>query len=241
MLYYKAHFNHVSIFCVYSYSPNHINSPPQFPESMNPDFKKYLLSTPRGQKRLLLVFIDIILVSSILWLSFSLRFNMMFVPNGYEWLIFPLAVVICVPIFIRMGLYRAVLKYFPSQAIVSIIVAALFSTVVWVGAVNLLHIIKVPASVALMFWLGLFALVTSVRLISKYWLYRDYAKTKKGKNLLIYGAGEAGVQLATILKTDASYNVLGFLDDDKSLAGWNISGLKVYASEQVDKLVNNKK
>jgi len=203
--------------------------------------KESLLNTPRGQKRMLLMLFDVILIPIVLWASFSLRFNFIFIPKGAEWLIFPLAVMIFIPIFVRLGLYRAVLKYFRSQAVVVIFFATLLSAIVWVGVVALLHLIKIPASVALMYWLGMFAFVSGIRLIAQYWLYKDHAKTNLGKNVFIYGAGDAGTQLATVLKSGAAYNVIGFLDDNESLVGWNISGLNVYDPKQIGNLTRTKK
>ena len=204
------------------------------------NLRKSLLNKPRNQKRFLLFTLDTLLIPLIIWASFSLRFNDFFIPQGSEWLIFPLAVALSLPIFIQMGLYRAVLKYFRSQAVASIIVATLLATVLWVGTITLLHLIIVPASVALMVWLGTFTLITSTRLIAQRWLYSDNNGGNSTKKVLIYGAGDAGTQLATILKTDPSYSLFGFIDDDASLKGWNINGLNVYSPLQVDSFINDR-
>ncbi len=206
---------------------------------MLPNIKKSLLNKPRGQKRFLLLALDALLIPFIIWSAFSLRLNEIFIPKGTEWFIFPLAVVLAMPIFMRMGLYRAVLKYFRSQAIASIVIATLFFSIAWVGAVILLKIAFIPASVAFMVWLGTFTLITSTRLTAQRWLYGD-KRASSCKRVLIYGAGDAGTQLATVLKTDPLYSIVGFIDDDKSLKGWNILGLNVYSPLQIDALISKK-
>ena len=202
--------------------------------------RKNLLKRPRSQKRLLLLALDAVLIPLILWIGFSLHLNAIFVPNGKEWLIFPLAIFVSTPIFIRMGLYRAILKYFRSQAIASMIIATLLAAGLWLWAVHLLGLVNVSASVALTIWLGTFTLITSIRLFAQRWLYSDNAKRNASKRVLIYGAGVAGTQLATILKTDLSYSLVGFIDDESSLKGWNINGLTVYSPLQIESFINKK-
>ena len=209
-------------------------------KSMLLNIKKILLRRPRSQKRLLLLVLDALLIPLILWAGFSLHLNKPFIPNGKEWLIFPLAILVSAPIFIRMGMYRAVLKYFRSQAIASIIVATLLATGLWLWAVHLLGLVNIPASVALTVWLGTFTLITSIRLLAQRWLYSDNSDGDRGKKILIYGAGAAGTQLATILKADPSYSLVGFVDDELSLKGWNINGLNVFSPLQIEEFINEK-
>ncbi len=203
------------------------------------NIKNLLLKRSRSHKRLLLLALDTLLIPLILWVGFSLHLNKTFIPNGKEWLIFPLAILVSIPIFIRMGLYRAVLKYFRSQAIASIIIATLLATGLWLWAVRLLSLVDIPASVALMVWLGTFTLITSIRLFAQHWLYSDKSDNN-GKKVLIYGAGAAGTQLATILKTDPAYSLVGFIDDEASLKGWNINGLNIYSPLQIESFINEK-
>ena len=62
-------------------------------------------------------------------------------------------------------------------------------------------------------------------------------KHENGKRTLIYGAGEAGVMLAreSKLNKNFSYNILGFIDDDKKKQGIYINGIKVYGNKQTIK------
>jgi len=202
--------------------------------------KKSLLNKPRSQKRLLLLAFDTLLIPLVIWMSFSLRLDSPFIPQAKEWLIFPLAIIIAIPIFTRLGLYRAVLKYYRSQAIASIVIATLIFTIIWVLAVAAFSLSIIPISVAFLTWLGTFTLITSSRLLAQRMLYGDHSSNTSIKQVLIYGAGDAGTQLATVLKTDPSYSLAGFIDDDKNLKGWNILGLNVYLPTQIKELISKK-
>ncbi len=204
---------------------------------MTRNLKNTLQSKSRAKKRLILVAFDALIIPIVLFLCFSLRFQEFYTPtenNG--WLIFPLATLIALPIFLKLGLYRAVLQHFRSQSILTIIGATLLSTVVWVGIINLLHLAEIPASVALLYWLATSTLIIVTRLIAQNWLYGPLSKSTIGKKVFIYGAGLAGSQLAKVIESDPKYSLLGFIDDDPNLKGMNILGSKVYSSLQFDEL-----
>jgi len=202
------------------------------------NFKKALQTKSRSNKRLILVILDALLIPLVLLASFSLRFNELFIPEDNGWLIFPLAILVAIPVFLKLGLYRAVLQYFRSQAVMTIIVATLLSTVIWVGVVNLLHLAEIPTSVALLYWLATSTLIIVTRLMAQGWLYGSQVKSAESKRVLIYGAGTAGSQLANVLDTTPDYSLLGFIDDDPNLKGWDILGAKVYSYEQLPELAN---
>jgi FlaA1/EpsC-like NDP-sugar epimerase len=56
---------------------------------------------------------------------------------------------------------------------------------------------------------------------------------------MIYGADEAGRQLATALRTQGAGFVSGFIDDDENLHGRDVLGLRVYSPEQLESLVED--
>ncbi len=204
------------------------------------DIKNYLLQKSRSEKRVYLVILDALLIFFVILASFSLQENKIYVPTGIEWWIFPIAFGISLPVYMKLGLYRAVLQYFRGQAVITIFIATLLSTLVWVGVVSLLTITELSPIVVTVYWLAIFMLVTVVRLAAQYVLYKP-SQEKSEKKVLIYGAGATGTQLTNILKSDSSYSVAGFIDDDASLAGWNILGLKVYSTSQLVSIIENKK
>jgi len=65
-------------------------------------------------------------------------------------------------------------------------------------------------------------------------------KNFKKKNVLIYGAGEAGRQLAISLRNNNKFTVLGFLDDKKKLQKKIFLGHKVYSLSELDEIIKIK-
>lgn len=202
--------------------------------------KKFLLQRSRSEKRIYLLALDAILISLVLWGSFYLGVNKAFILETSELLTFPIAITIAIPIYLRFGLYRAVLRYFRGQAVMAIFISTFVSTFVWTGIVTGFNITNLSTSTIIVYWLGTFMLVTITRLSAQHLLYGAFLENN-GRKVLIYGAGVAGTQLTNIMKSDPAYSIAGFIDDDKSLNGWNILGLKVFSSVQLREIIKSKK
>lgn len=95
-------------------------------------FRVKLLSMPRRWKRLLQVATDILLVWLSLWLAFVVRLgtdDMIDIFGEHAWL-FIAAPLIAIPLFIRFGMYRAVMRYLGNDALIAIAKAVTISALV---------------------------------------------------------------------------------------------------------------
>ena len=189
--------------------------------------RQYFVKRSRVQKRSLILLLDAVMLPILLWLALSLGKNSIMVPKGNEWSIFALAIAISFPIFISLGLYRAVLRYFRSQTITTILLATLGTTLIWAMLVKLTGLADLTKSGVILYWLLTFTFISGSRLLIQHWLYGSKDSQYMSKRIYIYGAGTAGTQLAALLDTDPAYIVEGFIDDNPSLKGWSVSGFDV--------------
>jgi len=67
---------------------------------------------------------------------------------------------------------------------------------------------------------------------------KDYSTYKK--NILVYGAGEAGRQLVISLENNPEFQVVGFLDDNHKLHGHFLLDQKIYSSSDLERLLIDK-
>ena len=65
-------------------------------------------------------------------------------------------------------------------------------------------------------------------------------KYSKKKNILVYGAGEAGRQLVISLENNPEFKVIGFLDDNKQLQKKVLLGQTIYSLPDLKKLLITK-
>ena len=78
-----------------------------------------VLGLPRVAKRLVVVGLDVCLGLAATWLAFTLRYDDINKPSGYQWLVYGLTAFLFIPIFIRFGLYRAIFRYTGQAALVA--------------------------------------------------------------------------------------------------------------------------
>jgi len=212
-----------------------------------------LLALPRRHKRLLQVLTDIVLIWAALWLAFVVRLGIDELANpiiDHGWL-FLTAPVVAIPLFIRFGLYRAVMRYFGNDALIAIIKAVTLSSLIlgfiiyWASN----HQNVVPRSITFNYWWLSLIMIGGLRLAMRQYFLGDwfaaavqhvpFASRDNGlPRVAIYGAGGAGNQLVAALRTDKTLRPVAFIDDDTSITDRVIAGLQVYRPEQLQEMID---
>ena len=206
---------------------------------------KYLKSFPRAGKQLLMGIVDILIILVGLWLSFSLRLGEAYYPQPQVITLFFVAPVIAIPAFIYFDLYRSVIRYMSFHALWAIAKAVSLYSLVWGTLVMLsgVGLEGVPRSVIIINWVVVTLLVSGSRMIAHGWYSGTFAMGNFGKlpntrkNIAIYGAGPAGVQLATALSYSDEFKPVAFLDDNLYLKNHSVSGYKVIPISELDDLI----
>ena len=205
--------------------------------------RRRLNQLPRATKRAVLVIFDFVALTFCVWLAYSLRLNTRFIPNDGQLVVMLLAPMTALPVFIRMGLYRAVIRYLPERAVWTIVKGTFLATVIWMAIVYLTAmtgIVGAPRSVPVLYWLLSMVVVAGSRFAAKRFLIDPEMSEPQRIRALVYGAGEAGVQLAAALKSHGGRHVVGFIDDDPGLHGHDVSGIRVFAPGRVADLVRSR-
>ena len=190
---------------------------------------------------------DSVLLVSILLASFSIRLGYWYFPESdLIWVIFGAPVVASI-IFVRFGLYRAVIRYIGFKALWAIVQAVSLYALVW-GVIGFMVAVEgIPRSVILINWLLSLLAIGGLRVVAR-WLLTREGGLKSGtqssggcKKVLVYGAGDAGIQLVSALSHSSEYNPVGFIDDSNELQGNQIRGLNIYSVDGVESVINKLK
>ncbi len=212
--------------------------------------RDYLLGLPRRYKRLLQVLADVVLVWLALWLAFVVRLGS-YEPvdplGGHAWL-FAAAPLLAIPLFIRIGMYRAVMRYLGNDALITIAKAVTLSSLLLALAVYWYRDAPalVPRSMVFNYWWISLILLGGLRLLLRQYVLGDwysvglanpFARDDGLPRVAIYGAGAAGNQLAAALRMGRSMRPVAFIDDDGDIANRVISGLKVYKPRHIAKMI----
>ena len=193
-----------------------------------------LLALSLMAKRLLVVALDVVLSVLSVWCAMYLRLDQVGLPVAQQGLVYLLAPVLAVPIFIRFGLYRAIFRYTGMAALATTAKAVGLYTAVFLGCLLLARWDGVPRTVGLIQPLIFLMLVGASRAVARFWLtgWSGKARHTEGR-LLIYGAGEAGVQTASALGVGRRFVLLGFVDDDTRKVGRSINGVNILRAADV--------
>jgi FlaA1/EpsC-like NDP-sugar epimerase len=199
--------------------------------------KKQLTSLPRRQKQLLVLLTDICMALLATWLAFSLRLEVEHVPFGYQWIAYWLSAVLFVPFFIKLGLYRAIFRYSGTSSLGSVAVAVLLYGLSYFATLVLAGFPGVPRSVGILQPILFFIFVFGSRITASQILKRADAGTAVIKNVIIYGAGEAGAQASQALSLTPDYHVVGFFDDDPAKHRRRLNGIEVFPPSRAENVV----
>jgi FlaA1/EpsC-like NDP-sugar epimerase len=215
--------------------------------------REHLLSLPRRHKRILQVMTDTSLVWFALWMAFVVRLGVDELINPFTehvWL-FVSAPVIAIPLFVRFGMYRAVMRYFGNDALIAIIKAVTLSSLI-LGVVVYWysnHQNVVPRSIIFNYWWLSLIMIGGLRLVMRQYFMGDWFSatqhvpfTNRDDGLpkvAIYGAGAAGNQLVAALRMGRVMRPVAFIDDDSGIADRVISGLQVFQPENIQQMIDN--
>ncbi|GAB7533011.1 nucleoside-diphosphate sugar epimerase/dehydratase [Pseudomonas sp. 3A(2025)] len=213
--------------------------------------RAFLLALPRRQKRIIQVSTDVLLVWIALWASFLVRLGIDDLINPLEkhtWL-FISAPVVAIPLFIRFGMYRAVMRYFGNDALIAIIKAVTLSALILGCMVYAYsnHQQIVPRSIMFNYWWLSMVMIGGLRLAMRQYFLGDwfaavqhvpFANRDDGlRKVAIYGAGAAGNQLVAALRMGRLMRPVAFIDDDESISNRVISGLQVYKPRHIQRMI----
>jgi FlaA1/EpsC-like NDP-sugar epimerase len=204
--------------------------------------KLRLQNLERIYKQSIMLFVDISTLLFALWLAFVLRLGEAF-PLAYiydSWWIFIVVPVITIPLFIKLGLYRAVLQYIGIKVITTTFQATTISCLIIGFLMMFFRESNLPRSVLPIFWFIINIFVMSSRFLFKGYLYSWDSFVNARKQTIIYGAGNAGVQLVESLKKSTVYAPIAFIDDDKSKQGTILNYLEVFSFDKIEELIKQK-
>lgn len=196
-----------------------------------------LFNLPRTHKRILQVLADTVLLS----LSFAMAMllkteSLAFVTDGKVWAGLVAALPVTLILFVKLGFYRAVIRYMGLRALITIVNGVVASAmavsvmIVWLD-------LPIPATVPVIYAVLAMCTVGGVRFALRAIYQRTHSRDKT--RVIIYGAGQSGRQTVHSMGQGMEHAPVAFVDDNPDLWGTQIAGLRVFAPSELERLLRD--
>jgi FlaA1/EpsC-like NDP-sugar epimerase len=190
---------------------------------------------PRPTKRLIAICTDALMLPFALWVASTLK-------AGYpvlrlaDWPAYLAVVAVGIPIFVRFGLYRTVIRFIGHKAVFAVTFAVALSGLL-LGLLGLW--LRLPAlswSIVAMYSCLALLFIAGSRFLVRYYLLTRHIQPTEAR-VAIYGAGEAGARLSAVLSTTRAFDPLVFVDDNRNVHGRMVNGIKVHPPGELPVLI----
>ena len=199
--------------------------------------KRYsLISINRKTKNIILLGVDSILIILSFIIAMLLRldnFDFIFLYDAWKIIFYLLPINLI--FFYTLGIYDSVIRYFSIISVKKIFLS-IFITSLLIFILDNFNNFYMPRSVPIIYLVISTFLITGFRLYARLLLTKETNNTIV-ENIIIYGAGEAGIQLLNTLRNLKQYNIINFIDDDKLIQNKFIDGIKVLNPKKIEHLI----
>jgi FlaA1/EpsC-like NDP-sugar epimerase len=204
--------------------------------SMSVSATEAILALPRQTKRLIMLVADAVAIPLAFWAALVLKFDRLDPSLDRNLDYFFVAVTSALLIFSLLGLYRAVIRFMGPRAMMTIALGVTLSVLVVIGYDRLIAPAQVPLSAFAIYWSLALLYASGSRFVVRY-LFSRARNAYPATRVAIYGAGDAGARLSSVLLGGPDFEPVAFVDDKKNLQGSSINGLRVYPTEALPDLV----
>jgi FlaA1/EpsC-like NDP-sugar epimerase len=202
------------------------------------DYLQRTIELPRPTKRVIAICTDAVMIPLALWIAISLKAGQPSFDSA-DWPAYVAVLAISIPTFVRLGLYRAVIRFLGHKAIFAVAFAVAVSAVMLTLAGWAFKIPALSASVVAIYSCLALLYVAGSRFVVRYYLLTRHIQPTVAR-VAIYGAGEAGARLSNVLSTTRAFDPLVFVDDNRSLRGRMVNGIKVFSPEELPDLIKDR-
>ncbi len=201
----------------------------------------------KNTPRVVILLIDMFIVVFSVVLAYLLRFN--FSIPEVELEVFPevLGYIVLVRLisFLIGRTYMGIIKYTSTEDVIRIFVVVAAGSLFF-GLTNLVTyffitgLFFIPFSIIIIDFISTVLVLTSFRMVVKVAYMEMATPSGERSDIIIFGAGKAGLIAKRTLDKDAStnYRVVAFLDDMPGKVGKKLEGVTIYPSRRLDELLN---
>lgn len=198
----------------------------------------YTIPISRTIKQLLLMFADAAMIVTALALSFFLLGKDFFAQDQRFYFYLSIATILSVLVFIRIGLYRALVLYMGLQSGFLVLQGVTIASCLLAASYFFSQTPEsLDYSILPIFWMIALLFVGGSRFVAKVVLQSLIQNFRPKEPVIIYGAGSSGMQLVVALQNGDQYLPVAFVDDGHRMLGNTVHGVRVHGPNSLYELI----
>ena len=194
----------------------------------------------RARKRVVVMTVDALLCVVSVIVAYSLRIGVWVYADDAITRTAVIALVVMFAAFFVTDVYRAIFRYAGRGMMRTLMRAGLIYGTAMTLLLTFYAIDGVPRTLGVIQPIIMMAMIAVSRLVARYLMVDLLGRMNFAgeiRNMMIYGAGDAGQQLASSLSSEPSVRLIGYLDDDARLHGQRLDGIEVFHARDIDRWV----
>ena len=193
-----------------------------------------------GTKKLIVIFNDIIISIISTYLALIIRYESIASISNNHLYAFIIFSILFLPFFFYFDLYSNIIRYTDIGYYKSLLYCFIFYIISSIIIFIFFTVPFTPRSISVLQpFIFLFGILIS-RIFAVRILKNIFNINKEISNIIIFGAGESGAKLLSLIN-NTYYNVVGFIDEDENKIGRKINGKKIYKKSDISNLKKDKK
>ena len=205
-------------------------------------FSRLTANSPFVTKLAIALVVDVCICLLSTWLAFYLRLEKFFFASQELGPPAVAAVAIALPVFYTFGFYKTIFRYSGWRAVLLVGKATFVYGLIFATIVMVIGLEGTPRTVGVIQPILLFIGVAGSRLFVRLALDQpDRPEARDLPHALVYGADVLGRQIADFVINNSKMRLVGFIDDDTSLHGRMLNGVRVFGSPQLQYLIDYEK
>ena len=186
-------------------------------------------------KQIFLIFMDLFICNISIYLSLFIRLDV-FVPLlNLPTLFLIITSSLLIIIFLVFDIYKTINRFSGFDSFLHLSKALFIYGSIFFIFFTLIGFGGIPRSLGILHPIILVLIILLSRVFIRV-IFGTYLKNKFNEKILIYGAGSAGRQLASIMAYSKKIKLVGFLEDNNEFIGKKINNILVYHSSDLKKL-----
>lgn len=194
----------------------------------------------RSIKQIFMMLADSVMIVLALAFSFALLGKDFFALDQRFYVYLSIATGLSILVFLRIGLYRALVLYMGLQSGFLVLQGVTIATCLL--ATSYFFSVTPQAtdySILPIFWMIALLFIGGSRFFMKVLLQSLIQNFRPKEPVIIYGAGSSGMQLVVALQNGDQYLPVAFVDDSHRMLGSTVHGIRVYSPNSLYELIES--